>query len=132
LATKSPLSLASEKYASGGGILILADLRPDEEAEFIEFEPAIEPQPAEPATVPMGNGHAIGSLPVGPHIALDESAPEADPPESFEVCSYPYLVRDIDQLILLRSIHSITTTKIWDEFHICILDHSSRWLSRRC
>jgi len=92
-ASKSPLGLASEKYAGGGGILILADLRPEEEAEFIEFEPAVEPLPAEPATVPVGNGHAVGALLSGPHIALDESSPEADPPESFEVCSCPNLSR---------------------------------------
>lgn len=85
---KSPiaaLGLASEKYAGGGGILILADLHPEDEAEFIEFDtPAAAPAPAEPVNAP--NGHAIGAVPSGPHIALDEHSPEADPPEPFEVC----------------------------------------------
>ncbi|KAK2461999.1 hypothetical protein APHAL10511_006462 [Amanita phalloides] len=70
-------------YASGGGILILADLRPEEQAEFIELEPpALAPAIVQP---PAGaNGHAIRARPSGPHIALDEDAPEADPPEPFE------------------------------------------------
>jgi 26S proteasome regulatory subunit N2 len=80
------IGLSSEKYAGGGGILILVDESPDQEAEFIEFEaPAAAPAPTE---VTSGqNGHAIaGPAASGPHIALDENAPEADPPESFEVC----------------------------------------------
>jgi 26S proteasome regulatory subunit N2 len=83
------LGLASEKYAGGGGILILVDEFPNEEAEFVEFEaPAIEPVPAD--VLPNGsipNGHATAGPASGPHIALDEDAPEADPPESFE---YPF------------------------------------------
>lgn len=77
----------AEKYAGGGGILILADLRPDEEGEFIETvtEPIVEaPEPTAP-TSSNPNGHAVGAVPSGPHIALNEDAPEADPPESFEV-----------------------------------------------
>lgn len=71
----------SEKYA-GGGILILTDSRPDEPEDFIEAEPTF----AAAALVPVQNG---GHVPVeaeatGRHIALDESAPEADPPEPFE------------------------------------------------
>ncbi|KAG5221618.1 proteasome regulatory particle base [Salix suchowensis] len=77
-AIPSSLALQSEQ-SGGGGILILTDLRPDEEAEFIEFEPT-----APEAEVAVPNGHA-DPLPSGPHIALDESAPEADPPEAFEV-----------------------------------------------
>ncbi|KAH8120111.1 26S proteasome regulatory complex, non-ATPase subcomplex, Rpn2/Psmd1 subunit [Phellopilus nigrolimitatus] len=77
-----PLGVTSERYAGGGGILILIDQSPDEPAEYIEAElPAPVPpvaaavSPAPAATVPA---------PSGPHIALDEDAPEADPPESFE------------------------------------------------
>ena len=78
------IGLSSEKYAGGGGILILVDGFPDQEAEIIEFEaPDVAPAPTE---VAAGNGHAIaGPAASGPHIALDENAPEADPPESFEV-----------------------------------------------
>lgn len=81
----STLNMGSEKY-SGGGIMILADLRPDEPAEFIDFEPApivaAEPQPANGDATGAGAG---GVIPSGPHISLDESAAEAAPPESFEV-----------------------------------------------
>jgi 26S proteasome regulatory subunit N2 len=72
----------SERYAGGGGILILADLRPEEEGDFIEFEP---PVVSAPASADVPNGHPAPAPPAGPHIALDESLPEADPPGSFEV-----------------------------------------------
>ncbi|PPQ73541.1 hypothetical protein CVT26_010352 [Gymnopilus dilepis] len=80
------LEVGSEKYAGGGGILILTDLRPNEEAEFIELQtvpaaPAPEAAPAGPT--PVGSQPA----PTGRHIALDENAPEAEPPEAFE---YPF------------------------------------------
>lgn len=81
------ISLSSEK-AGGGGILILVDEFPDQEVDLIEFEaPVAAPAPTEVA--PDGqNGHAIaGPAASGPHIALDENAPEADPPESFQ---YPF------------------------------------------
>ncbi|KAJ3574095.1 hypothetical protein NP233_g1992 [Leucocoprinus birnbaumii] len=85
---------SAEKYAGGGGIILLADLRPDEEAEFIDLEPP--PAPAVPeipaaavASTTAPNGEAIGAQPSpsGPHIALDEGAPESEPPASFE---YPF------------------------------------------
>ncbi|RDB29217.1 26S proteasome non-ATPase regulatory subunit 1 A [Hypsizygus marmoreus] len=76
----------SDKYAGGGGILILVDLRPEEEGEFLEFEPPAEAAPSEP--VPSApSGQTASTLPSGPHIALDESAPETGPPGSFE---YPF------------------------------------------
>jgi len=87
---KSPMALhglTSEKYAGRGGILILKDLRPDEDAEFIEFEP---PAPSLPDTTGAANvpsSIASGSQASAPHISLDESAPEANPPEPFE---YPF------------------------------------------
>ncbi|KAI0639693.1 26S proteasome regulatory complex non-ATPase subcomplex Rpn2/Psmd1 subunit [Trametes polyzona] len=77
----SAAALAAERYAGGGGILIMADTRPGEEVEYIEFETQAVPAaaPAAPA--------AQNQPQVGRHIALDENAPEADPPESFE---YPF------------------------------------------
>ncbi|KAF9462163.1 armadillo-type protein [Collybia nuda] len=78
------VSGTSERYAGGGGILILIDLRPEEEDDFIEFEPPAEHTPAS-SEVP--NGHAVPSISTGSHIALEESTPEADPPGSFE---YPF------------------------------------------
>jgi len=79
-------TVASEKVTSGGGILILTDLRPQEEGEFIEFEPPVELEAAA-TTASVPNGHAVGAPPSGPQFALDEGAPEGNPPESFE---YPF------------------------------------------
>ena len=79
--TPASVALATERYAGGGGILIMSDTRADEECEYIEFETQPVAQPA-PGVVPQGNPPAPTP---GRHIALDENAPEADPPESFEV-----------------------------------------------
>jgi len=83
--SSSVLGLGSEKYAGGGGILLFTDLQPNEEAEFIEIETA---PPVAPAVevAPVGNDSAVGPLPTGRHISLDENAAESEPPESFEVC----------------------------------------------
>lgn len=70
-----------DRNAGGGGILILVDLRPQEEGEYID----ISPEPIVEAPAPAANGEAVVAAPSGPHIALDESAPEADPPGAFEV-----------------------------------------------
>jgi hypothetical protein len=53
------------------------------EAEFIEIGTAPISVP-QVVVAPMANGNATE----GPrlHISLDESAPESDPPEPFEVC----------------------------------------------
>ncbi|KAG2044951.1 26S proteasome regulatory complex non-ATPase subcomplex Rpn2/Psmd1 subunit [Suillus americanus] len=83
---KAPSGVALERYAGGGGILLMVDERPDTEAEFISFEPpVVEPAPTE-------NGHAqpqalVHSARPSIHIALDENSPDVDPPESFE---YPF------------------------------------------
>ena len=85
--------LLSEGCVGGGGILILADLRPGDEAELIEFEPPTPPAAIVQATAPpttVANGNAVRAAPSGPHISLDENAPEAGPPESFEVCFSPH------------------------------------------
>ena len=79
--TASSVAVAAERYAGGGGILILADTRPDEEPNYVEFETA----PIAAAAPAAAQNPAPTTA--GRHIALDESAPEADPPESFEVCS---------------------------------------------
>jgi 26S proteasome regulatory subunit N2 len=79
-ASSAPVGLVSEKYAGGGCILILSDMQSEEEAEFINFEPA---PAAAPEPVPSGNAPSV--LPTGPHIALDETSPEVGPPDVFEV-----------------------------------------------
>ncbi|KAJ3857864.1 D-isomer specific 2-hydroxyacid dehydrogenase [Lentinula lateritia] len=72
-----------EKGAGGGGILMLVDRRPQETAEFIQFETVIQPPPAEP--VSTDNDDTTRSVESGPHIALDEDTSEAEAPSSFEV-----------------------------------------------
>ncbi|KAI0814897.1 26S proteasome regulatory complex non-ATPase subcomplex Rpn2/Psmd1 subunit [Irpex lacteus] len=71
-------SLATEKFAGGGGILLLVDQRPSEEASYVEF--------SAPAPAPAAAEEPRADSPVR-HIALDADAPEADPPEPFE---YPF------------------------------------------
>ncbi|EPT04013.1 26S proteasome regulatory complex non-ATPase subcomplex Rpn2/Psmd1 subunit [Fomitopsis schrenkii] len=86
-APKSSLvpGLTSERFTGGGGILILADHRPDEEPDYIEFE--TQTIVAANQAVPATGAHAT-HVPEGRHIALDENAPEVtSPPESFE---YPF------------------------------------------
>ncbi|KAJ3870230.1 D-isomer specific 2-hydroxyacid dehydrogenase [Lentinula novae-zelandiae] len=72
-----------EKAAGGGGILILVDRRPQETAEFIQFETVIQPPSAEP--VSTDDDDTTRSVESGPHIALDEDISEAEAPSSFEV-----------------------------------------------
>lgn len=74
----------AERYAGGGGILILIDQAPSEPVELVELEPA--PASAPPATeaAPATTTPAAPAS-TGRHIALDDNAPEADPPQSFEV-----------------------------------------------
>ncbi|KAG5649288.1 hypothetical protein H0H81_004833 [Sphagnurus paluster] len=55
----------------------------NEEAEFLEFEPPMVATVSEP--VPIASSPTLATAPSGPHIALDESAPEADLPGAFEV-----------------------------------------------
>ena len=74
--------VTAEKFAGGGGILLLVDQRPNEETTYIEL--------TTPATAPAVEEELPESL--IRHIALDENAPEATPPEPFEV-SVRYLTR---------------------------------------
>jgi 26S proteasome regulatory subunit N2 len=83
----SVIGLGSEKYAGGGGILILTDSRPNEPAEFIDTSPAPVAAVA-PVPVPVSGHIPVHVEPTGHHIALDENSPEADPPEPFEVCKF--------------------------------------------
>lgn len=84
VALKSPISSVgapSENYAGGGGIIILRDLKPEEEAEFIELTPP--PQP--PAPAPAIQIGTVAAPTLRLNITLDPSTPEANPPESFQV-----------------------------------------------
>jgi len=83
-AASAPPGPGSEKYPGGGGILILTDLRPDDEDQFIEIE--IAPPAAAASTPEQTSGHVpVQNEPRGHHISLDENAPEVEPPEPFEV-----------------------------------------------
>lgn len=62
-----------EKFGGGGGVLILLDQRPEEEPEYIEFT-TVNAAPQPEVTQDRQR-----------HISLDENAPEAAPPEPFEV-----------------------------------------------
>jgi 26S proteasome regulatory subunit N2 len=84
----SPLGLSiSQRQAGGGGILILEDLHPDEETEFIDIGPTFAAPDAAPPPAQVGNGHAVHGPPdtSHAHIGVDDHSPEADPPEPFEV-----------------------------------------------
>ena len=74
--------LLSEQYAGGGGILILVDERPDDEAELIDLSPpAVVAVTVNGSAVPDGHAARVWNL----RIALDESTGDAEPPASFEV-----------------------------------------------
>jgi 26S proteasome regulatory subunit N2 len=76
---------SGEKYAGGGGILILEDRTPEESAEYLVFETQEPlPQAQQPAAEVEAAAPQQGSFPT-PHIALDENEPEAEAPPSFEV-----------------------------------------------
>jgi 26S proteasome regulatory subunit N2 len=77
--------IAMEKYAGGGGILILSDSRPGENAEFIELAP-------EPQTAPAQAEFIATPRLSGLHIALDENASEAEAPPPFEVRYHALIV----------------------------------------
>ena len=79
----STLPQGLEKYAGGGGILIMTDLCPNEEAAFIEIEIGSTLVP-ETVVAPMANGDALQGR-ARLNISLDDAAPESDAPEAFEV-----------------------------------------------
>lgn len=72
-----------EKYAGGGGILLLVDERPGEPEEFIELSTVTPP---EPQVAPGNNAGATAAVAQSePHIALDPNGGEAEVPGTFEV-----------------------------------------------
>lgn len=85
---------SGETYTGVGGILVLLDERPEDPADLITplepsvVAPAPTAQPAQPTQTAAAR----------PHIALDESSPEASPPAPFEVnsaaefCSFERMV----------------------------------------
>lgn len=68
-----------EKYAGGGGILLLVDEHPGEPEEFIELSTVAPP----PQVAPTNDAAAVAQT--EPHIALDRNGGEAEVPGAFEV-----------------------------------------------
>ena len=74
-----------EKYAGGGGILLLVDERPGEPQEFIELSPPAPPAAQAQVAAPSNAGTTTAVARSDRNIALDANGPEAEVPESFEV-----------------------------------------------
>jgi 26S proteasome regulatory subunit N2 len=86
------------RYGSGGGIIVLQDTKPDEEAEYVQLEPETPPPEADDA---MQTDAPATAQPTGPHIALDADAPEAEVPPSFEVSAPLLYQRNLTNLPLI-------------------------------
>jgi 26S proteasome regulatory subunit N2 len=82
--TGAQKALQPERYAGGGGILLLVDERPGEPQEFIELSTIVPaaPQVAPSSTVEIST--ATGAR-TDRNIALDANGPEAEVPTPFEV-----------------------------------------------
>lgn len=79
--------VASLKYAGGGGIVLLIDRRPGEAAELIQMEAPAGVIVTTVTTVTTVNDAAAAPVTTAGAPSVDNSAPETDPPESFE---YPF------------------------------------------
>lgn len=77
-------TLQPERYAGGGGILLLVDERPGEPQEFIELSTIVPPAPQ---AAPSSNAGTPTSTVARTdrNIALDANGPEAEVPAPFEV-----------------------------------------------
>lgn len=86
------LGSRSELYGGGGGILVLVDEQPNEDAEYIDFSPpAPTPQPEQPAQAVSPPTAAHNRV----NIALDDDEPEATPPPPFEVSHGNWIVMNV-------------------------------------
>ena len=113
-------SVVTEGFVGVGGILIMIDQRPDEDTELIS---PLEPSVVASITTPQATSQETQSR---PNIALDESASEADPPESFEVritMFYPKYADAEETIcsILLVMIHSVYLGVITTCFEIDLI-----------
>jgi 26S proteasome regulatory subunit N2 len=92
-----------EKYAGGGGILLLVDERPGEPQEFIELSTVAPPaSQVAPATTTGARSER--------NIALDPNGPEAEMPEPFEVSCGLFCRSEIWGLINTKSTRLIAMT----------------------
>ena len=83
LSTGKPVMSVSDRYAGGGGILLLVDRRPDESVELIDLDAEERAIPVEQGGQPQMNADNVE--PGRSATFIDENAPEADPPQPFEV-----------------------------------------------
>lgn len=77
---RTPIS-ATEKYAGGGGILMLIDQQPNEEPDYVELTTA-------PVVVAAPEEQSVPAVQSDAQLGLDPNAPEASPPAPFEVNSH--------------------------------------------
>jgi 26S proteasome regulatory subunit N2 len=106
---------SGEKFAGGGGILILEDRMPDEPVEYLEFQTLAPLPQAQPAAAPAEAAERDGG-PRGVHIALDENEPEAEAPPPFEVSDtvIGYFTRSVaDPISVISILLARTHEKIW-------------------
>lgn len=82
-------STAAEKYAGGGGILILEDQRPQEPADYLVFETQTQQREGPELVASTDSEETTWH---NNHLDLDPNAPEADPPQAFEVCPNNFIV----------------------------------------
>jgi 26S proteasome regulatory subunit N2 len=85
LPSGKPAAPASDRYAGGGGILLLTDRRPNEDVELVDFEGEERAIPVEQADQDQTGSTNAGEPGRTAGTFIDENAPEADPPEPFEV-----------------------------------------------
>ena len=108
-APSAALGGTAERYAGGGGILILIDQAPSEPVELVEPEPMSVPvTTTTPAPSTQTRGPGMPRFTPGPHIALDENGPDADQPQPFEVWTSFVLVFSSSADMTFS--HSITST----------------------
>jgi 26S proteasome regulatory subunit N2 len=90
--TGKPSASKPERFAGGGGIIMLQDQRPDDSTDYVDF---FVPPPPTPSVPPVSGNTTAAATTWNrtPHIALDESTGDAEPPQSFEV-SWVYHRRD--------------------------------------
>lgn len=100
----SPKTSSISKQMGGGGILIVADQRPGEPAEFIPFTTVVDPN----APAPASDAAGVPAASSQPHISLDETAPEVGPPGPFEVSLLVFIFPHMP-LTYFHSILSIMT-----------------------
>jgi 26S proteasome regulatory subunit N2 len=102
---RAPRTQPAERFAGGGGILLLQDRAPGEPAEYLTFETQLPLPEAAPAA------EAAGAPAAGLHIAVDPNEPEAPPPQAFEVRRVSARATRRDLIRLACSIRSARATR---------------------